>query len=107
MNDHSLHHVLERIECMERAILKRLIMTQEELAAALETVDTNLEAVGVQLNKAQAEITKQIADLKAAIGGNTTPAVDAALTKLQAATASLTPVAQSLDDVTPDVPPTP
>ncbi len=78
-------------------------MTQAELQAALEAVDTNLEAVGVQLNKAQAEIVKQIADLKAALGGNTTPQVDAALARLQTAAGALTPVAQALDDVTPDV----
>lgn len=80
-------------------------MTQDELAATLEGVDTKLDAVGVQLVKAQGEITKQIADLKAAVGGNTTPAVDAAMTKLQTAVDKLTPVAQALDDVTPDLPP--
>lgn len=87
-------------------LIKQIIMTQDELAAALETVDTNLEAVGVQLTKAQGEITKQIADLKAAVGGNVTPAVSAAFDRLSKATAALTPIAQSLDDVTPDVPPT-
>jgi ABC-type transporter Mla subunit MlaD len=79
-------------------------MNQAELAAALEAVDTKLDAVGAQLTKAQGEITKTIDDLKAVIaaGGGTSPEVDAALTKLQTAVAALSPVAQSLDDITPD-----
>lgn len=81
------------------------MMSQDELAAAMDAVDTKIESAVTQLNKAQAEIVGQIAALKAAVGGNTTPTVDAAFTKLSASVDKLTPVSQALDDVTPDVPP--
>lgn len=76
-------------------------MTQDELAAALETVNTGIGTVSTQLTKAQAEIVKDIADLIAAQGGNTSPTVDAAVAKLQSSVAALAPVAQALDDIVP------
>jgi len=60
-------------------------MNQEELATALETVNT-------QIQKGIAEVIAAVA-----ASGNTTPRVDAALTALQTA-------AQALDDINPDAP---
>lgn len=67
--------------------------TQAELAASLS-------AVGDQLDKAQAEILAEVQALKDALAaaGATSPEVDAAVARVQAA-------AQSLDDVNPDVVP--
>jgi len=61
-------------------------MTQAELAQALSNVSD--------------QIQKGIDEVKAAVAasGNTTPEVDAALTRLQG-------FAQTLDDLNPDAPP--
>lgn len=73
---------------MNRALTKLgdLEMTQAELKTALD-------ALGDQLVKATNEIVAAIA-----ASGSTTPAVDAAVIRLQA-------VAQALDDLNPDAPP--
>lgn len=69
--------------------LEKVMSTQAELLQALQ--DTK-----AQLDKAAAEIVAKIAALEAAVaaGGNTTPAVDAALADLKTA-------AQVLDDIDP------
>ena len=68
-------------------LLKKILMNQQELAAALSKVSDQLQ--------------KGIDEVKTAIAnsGNTTPEVDTALANLQAA-------AQALDDLNPDAPPT-
>src|SRR5882672_12212953 len=82
---------------------EKILMKTSEVAAALAAVDDKLDAVGVQLNKAQAEIVKQIADLKASLGdADLPPEAQAAFDRLIASANALTPVAQALDDITPD-----
>jgi hypothetical protein len=66
-----------------------MIMTDQTTLAA------TLSSIADQLTKATAEIVAAIA-----AAGNTTPAVDAAVAKLQG-------LAQALDDLNPDAPPAP
>ena len=77
--------------------LSDIMATQDELAA-------KLSAIGDELDKATAEIVAAIQALKDALAaaGSTTPAVDAAVTRLETG-------AKALDDLNPDVvvPPTP
>jgi hypothetical protein len=72
--------------------IRRVIMTQAELAAHLTAVDD-------QLDKATAEILAAIQALKDALANaQTSPEVDAAVARLDAA-------AQALDDINPDTGP--
>lgn len=68
--------------------LSKIMATQDQEAAALN-------AVSDQLTKAMGELTTALGNL-----GQTSPEVDAATAKLQAA-------AQALDDLEPDAPPAP
>jgi hypothetical protein len=73
------------------------MMTQAELALALGAVADSQKTMNDQLVKAQAELIAAIQN-----AGNTTPAVDAALARLQAAVDAGKAVAQALDDMNPD-----
>lgn len=68
----------------------KIIMTQAELAQALNDAST-------QADKAKAEILQKIADLEAAVNnaGNVTPEVEAAFTALKSKV-------QGIDDIVPD-----
>lgn len=72
--------------------VRTIMETQAELA-------TKLTALGDQLTKVSAEISSEIGTLQDAIAaaGNTTPEVDAALTRLQT-------LVDSLDALNPDAP---
>lgn len=88
---------LNAIEEQNKIIIhqqKKIIMTQQELAQALNDVST-------QLDKVFGEITAEIQKLEDAINnaGGTTPEVDAALTSLKAKV-------QTLDDLNQDIPTT-
>lgn len=75
--------------------VNEIMATNAEFAAAIVVVKE-------QLVKAAAEINSRIAALEEAINnaGNSTPEMDAALADLKL-------VAQALDDINPDVTPTP
>lgn len=81
--------ILAHLIYIERR-LRKIIMTQAELADHLTKVDD-------QLDKATAEILASVQALKDALAaaGNTTPEVDAALARLDTS-------AQTLDDINPD-----
>jgi predicted nucleic acid-binding Zn-ribbon protein len=91
--------------------LEAIMATQQELAAALTTANQQLTDIGTEVDKIGTEVTgleKQVADLTAALGNvQTTPEVDAALTALQATTASLASRVQTVDNLVPDAPVTP
>lgn len=81
--------------------------TQDELVAALSALNDSNTAVGAEVDKIGTEtqtLQKQVADLTAAIaaGGNTTPAVDTALSAVQASAASLASRVKTVDDLVPD-----
>ncbi len=74
-------------------------MDQATLATALGTISDALTGVGDQLTKATAEIVAEIAN-----AGGTTPAVDAAVAKLQGVADALKTASQALDDLNSDAP---
>lgn len=80
----NINQRLAQIESNQRKIMA----SQDQEAAALN-------AIGDQLNKALAELVAALANL-----GQTSPEVDAATARLQAA-------AQALDDLNPDPAPAP
>jgi uncharacterized protein involved in exopolysaccharide biosynthesis len=83
------------------SLLRSIRMDNAALSTALDGVSTQLGAVGDQLTKAMGEIQAEIVN-----GFQTTPAVDAALAKLQTLAATLATASQALDDLNPDAPPT-
>lgn len=99
--------------------LETIMATQDEQTAllqgisdGLDGVSTTLTATGVQLTKGLGEVEAEIAALKAASGGNSTPAMDTLFasiaTKLDAlktTAADVATTAQTLDDLNPDTPP--
>ncbi len=76
------------------------MITQAELAAGLKTLQSQVGKVATEQSDRFDALTKEIADLKAAIdaGGTVTPEVEAAYNDVQTAL-------QSLDDTIPDAPP--
>jgi hypothetical protein len=84
----QLDEVLTELEEIKQ-ILKEIKMTGAEALTAIQ-------AVGTQLQKAQAEIVQKITDLEAALANaNLSPEAEAALADLKAK-------AQGLDDIVPD-----
>jgi uncharacterized phage infection (PIP) family protein YhgE len=122
---HVHHHDgrdAEREILAEITNLKGAIMaTQAEQTAqlqsisdALDTASASLTDVSAQLDKGIAEVTAEIAALKDAASGNSTPEMDALfssigskLTALAGTTASIKTATQALDDMNPDAPPAP
>jgi len=90
----------------------RIMATQAELAAALNSANSSLTDIGTEVDKIGVETTtlqKNVADLTAALaaGGATTPEVDAALAALQATAGTLVSKVKAVDDLVPDAPVTP
>ena len=90
----------------------RIMATQAELAAALNSANSSLTDIGTEVDKIGVETTnlqKNVADLTAALaaGGTTSPEVDAALAALQATAAGLATKVKAVDDLVPDAPVTP
>ena len=91
-----------------REMEQRILMTQKELQAALDTATAGIGSVSAQLTKATGEITAEIQTLKDAIAaGPVSDAVATSLANLQAKIAPLQALSQALDDLNPDQPPTP
>ena len=89
------HHFPQRDEFARiHERLDKIMATQTELAALLATIAT-------QITKAKTEVIAKIQALTDAVAaaGTVTPEV-------QAATEALAALAQQLDDIVPDVPPT-
>lgn len=82
---HVHQHADERVLVAVRNLERRIVMNQTDLLQALN-------AVGDELQKATAEIVAAVSN-----AGSTTPEVDAAVARLQAA-------AKALDDLNPDAP---
>jgi hypothetical protein len=108
--DAAILHKLETI--MVDQVAQTALL--QGISDGLDGVSTQLTATGAQLTKGLGEIEAEIAALKAASGGNSTPAMDALFTsigtKLTALKSTATDVgatAQTLDDLNPDTPPTP
>lgn len=72
----------------------------------LDAIGAGIDEVSAQLTKAQGEIEKEVADLKALIeaGGNTSPDIEASLSAIETKVAALKPVSQALDDLNVDTP---
>lgn len=85
----------------EGAVLAAISDLKDTLMATQAELQASLDAVADQLAKASAEITAEIKTLtdEIAAGGVTTPGVDASVARLQA-------LAQALDDMNSDTPPT-
>jgi len=77
--------------------LKRILMNQAELKAALEGIGTALGEVSTQLEKGINEVIVALSN-----AGTTSPEVDAAVTSLQQVAAALKGATQTLDDLNPD-----
>lgn len=96
MSEHQDHQAILAAEQGEIALLLLLLQRQTHfqgiIMATLADFTTALNGVNDQLQKALAEIQAEIANI-----GQSTPAMDAALARLQAA-------AQALDDLNPDAP---
>lgn len=84
------------------AILRGIEMNQAELAQALADVSSELGGVSDQLQKGIDEVVAAVGNT-----GNTSPEVDAALSKLQDLASALKTKTQALDDLNPDTPPAP
>lgn len=96
----SVMQVLEN-QCQQARTLEKIMASNAELNAKLDTIGTGLDEIGTQLEKGLAEIEKEIADLKAA--GQTTPEIDAKLDSISAKVVALKGgVVQKLDDLNPD-----
>lgn len=93
-----------------------IMANQDEQTAQLQTISDGVDAVSISLTDVSAQLTKgfdevvaEIAALKAAAGGDSTPAMDALfasigskMTALAATAAALKTAAQALDDLNPD-----
>lgn len=106
VNNHSLHHVFERIEVMEKAILERL----NKIMSAVTDFAAKAQAA---LDKTSADLDSIVTDIKTLNDkitalqnspGTLSPADQAALDAIQASAAALQTKA---DGVVPPVLPTP
>lgn len=96
-----LHDILTKVD--------HIMATQADLAAALNTTNDALTAIGTEVDKVGAETTTlvtAVANLTAIIsaGGGTSPEVDAALAKVQASADALAAKVKAVDDLVPDAP---
>lgn len=87
--------------------VKKIMASQDEVAATLAAVQAKLDAVSVEVDKVGVEtdtLVKAVADLTAQIGqaGGSTPAVDAALAAVQASADALAAKVQAVDDKVAD-----
>jgi chromosome segregation ATPase len=113
----ALMQVLENQNSQSRHLEKFMASLKERLDAietGIDDVSAQQTAVSTQLTKAQAEIEKEVADLRALVeaGGGNTPEITAKLDSIDAKVSALkgistqaANVAQALDDLNPD--PTP
>src|SRR6266436_879425 len=80
--------------------IRRIIMTQAELAQALRDLKSNLDDDVTQLQKAFDELTAALQNQ-----GTVSQEVQDALTALGASKDAIKNKSQALDDLTPDTPP--
>lgn len=90
-------------------VQENILATQQELANALNDVNTKFTAIGSEVDKVAAEtqsLLQKVTDLQNTInqGGNTSPAVDAALAAVQASAQSVADKLTAVDNLVPDVP---
>ncbi len=85
-----------------------ILMKISELAAQIQNVTTQVDAVATSLNKAQADLTAELDNLKQQLADQTLPDdAQASLDALTAKVAALGPVAEALDALAaPPAPPT-
>jgi seryl-tRNA synthetase len=108
MNVHVYHHsdeevlrrldqILDKLAGIERKEDK-IIMNQQELAAGLKAIQTQVGKVATEQANRFDALTAKVTELQAAIdAGTVTPEVTDAMTGVQTAL-------QTLDDVIPDAP---
>lgn len=90
----------------QQALHKRLTMDQTQELAALTSIDDSLGTVASLLVTGLADVSEEIANLKANIPPGATTAIEEKFTSIQTKLAAITKTAQAIDGLG-DIPPAP